>query len=923
MTLHRFVSRSKTERKSKERLMEYDPISPTPCPFLTGKGKVGQKLNSETSLHRRSVKSAGSCAQKKGDKNHASERIKRKRETSFSPRRTKLDVRSVQRKIEPERSAGEGASHVDSSNVTEILDSTKKQVRWAVPHPRSSVQPSTSQRDRCYAKRETSGRSWRLESRSTKEESPSESNSSDEAEDGEIRKDKNKAQDRVHDTSDVSFSSSDEDNESQGGITYKAALPLDTEDEVDDTWGGCLNLNAQRARSRDDISIEERILPGSQEEICAVLKTGEEAITVPRVSVKKVRESSEADETGASDPSRVTVAAVSGSAEPTASVHPEENELKMFQDGLLVASGSTEELRNAIQSIGGETSPSTCFSTEVHNTAIADAEYAVRFQSLQAEQDAIESVTISKTVYDDINLVMYADYVEPCPMDSANIRHVCVPVAPSYADQVKFPIFQQCAGFADPAIKTNEFCDRTMSSEAVPPPETRNDAFGQVGDQSHAASSDSSLHSDDFRVAQCNETSGVLVEGGSCPVEPVEQALGTNPDNKVCHGSPEGSVRPQRFDGIPLSTVKNLITCPSCSRVFNRAPLCQEYLLQLNRPVQCLCGCVLCTICYRGQGGCQRHGVVSKHGAVNYTANVLADLPEVESVGVWDLEREDSDRIMPKGETEQCVQIMLAEGTPAPDELKQAFQTVLQNPANDMSFTYWDNQVLPEEDAHRYVCIPHVPGFWDHMLVGKWCPATTQEVIGPDLLLPRLFDVDMGGHSFHWCCFVLKEQILLVAWCRKDNSLVVPLIDSSLRGIVSHIAFRRMMFYLRTWIEVQYRWRKDVEGVKRNVHTVLDCKPSEGPSIAHVVARLAAQSGMEKAEPTDRHLRRRPLALDTDVFFAKNAAAAALFDYRPRFQCDSQTLYLNVAEEFSNYHCRSDENLVTQPICTSSENGYI
>ncbi|XP_036066914.1 uncharacterized protein LOC118598360 [Oryzias melastigma] len=502
---------------------------------------------------------------------------------------------------------------------------------------------------------------------------------------------------------------------------------------------------------------------------------------------------------------------------------------------------------------------------------------------------------------------MYPDYMEPCPTDSVNIRHVCVPVEPSHAEQVKFPVFQQLDGLSY----------RTTSSEEVPPPETRNDALGQLGDQSHAASSDNSVHRGDFRVAPWNDSSAVPVEGGSCP------AFGTRPDNNACHGSTEGSVRQHGSDGIPLSTVENLITCPACSRVFNRAPVCQEYLLQLNRPVQCLCGCVLCTICYREQGGCQRHGVISKHGAVNYTANVLADLPEMESVGVWDLKREDGDRIMLKGETEQCVQIMLAERTPAPDELKRAFQTVLQNPANDMSFAYWDNQVLPEEDAHRYVCIPHVPGFWDHMLVGKWCPASTQGVIGPDLLLPRLFDVDMGGHSFHWCCFVLKEDILLVAWCRKDNSLVVPLIDSSLREIVSHTAFRKMMFYLRTWIEVQYSWRRDAERVKRNVHAVLDCKPSEGPSIAHVVARLAARSGMEKAEPTDRHLRRRPIALDTDVFFAKNAAAAALFDYRPRFQCDSQTLYLNVAEEFSNYHCRSHDNLVTQPICTFLDNGYI
>lgn len=35
-----------------------------------------------------------------------------------------------------------------------------------------------------------------------------------------------------------------------------------------------------------------------------------------------------------------------------------------------------------------------------------------------------------------------------------------------------------------------------------------------------------------------------------------------------------------------------------------------------------------------------------------------------------------------------------------------------------MSFKFWPKSPLPEDIAYRYVCIPHTPRFWDHVVVG-------------------------------------------------------------------------------------------------------------------------------------------------------------------------------------------------------------
>ncbi|KAK2832711.1 hypothetical protein Q5P01_016600 [Channa striata] len=323
-----------------------------------------------------------------------------------------------------------------------------------------------------------------------------------------------------------------------------------------------------------------------------------------------------------------------------------------------------------------------------------------------------------------------------------------------------------------------------------------------------------------------------------------------------------------------------LITCVACSRVFNRAAVCHGYLLQLNRPVQCLCGCVICTLCYRTHRGCLKHSVSSAHGPVNATASYLAECPQLESVGTWDLGRDEADRFKTGKEVNECVRRMIEDRAPTASELKQAFETLIQT-EDDMAFAYWENQSLPEEDAHRYVCIPHVPGFWDRVLVGNIpLPSTGAEAVtGPDIYLPRLFDVDMGSHAFLWCCFVLRKQIILAMWCttvlaagEHRETAMVPLIDSSLRGKVTDVAFRRMLHYLREWFVVRYRRKPEGVDDGRELHVVLDCKPSDGPILIHLISKLTAKSGMRASVAPNVRPLRKGSGVDANMFAANNNA---------------------------------------------------
>lgn len=253
-----------------------------------------------------------------------------------------------------------------------------------------------------------------------------------------------------------------------------------------------------------------------------------------------------------------------------------------------------------------------------------------------------------------------------------------------------------------------------------------------------------------------------------------------------------------------------------------------------------------------------------------------------------------------------------------------------------MAFAYWENQSLPEEDAHRYVCIPHVPGFWDRVLVGNIPPPSTgaEAVTGPDIYLPRLFDVDMGSHAFHWCCFVLRKQIILAMWCttvlaagEHRETAMVPLIDSSLRGKVTDVAFRRMLHYLREWFVVRYRRKPEGADDGRELHVVLDCKPSDGPTLIHLISKLTAKGGMRASiAPNVRPLRKRPFGVDANMFAANNNAAAKLFDYTSRGETEEAHNYINITEEYNDHHRLTERasGQLTQYICTNRDYyGYI
>ncbi|XP_056266984.1 uncharacterized protein LOC130191315 [Pseudoliparis swirei] len=166
---------------------------------------------------------------------------------------------------------------------------------------------------------------------------------------------------------------------------------------------------------------------------------------------------------------------------------------------------------------------------------------------------------------------------------------------------------------------------------------------------------------------------------------------------------------------------------------------------------------------------------------------------------------------------------------------------------------------MPEDVAYRYVFIPHVPGFWDHILVGTRAPPKMEKMIGPDDYLPKLFDVFLGVYKFHWCCFVLKKQIILAMWCtakpRIGDPKVFSVLDNMLKGITERTAFRKMIFYLSRWFTNQYVAQSEDASQSpreppndRQLKVVLDCKPSEG-LLVNLITLLAYKCGMEKVEP--------------------------------------------------------------------------
>ncbi|XP_034146530.1 uncharacterized protein LOC117592742 isoform X2 [Esox lucius] len=365
---------------------------------------------------------------------------------------------------------------------------------------------------------------------------------------------------------------------------------------------------------------------------------------------------------------------------------------------------------------------------------------------------------------------------------------------------------------------------------------------------------------------------------------------------------------------LMLAMVKQLILCSSCNKTFNRSVICQKYLIQLNKPIQCACGCVICTLCYREQHGCHMHSILSTQGAVNVTASTLASCPSLEHVGDWDLELNPDDRFKTDSEMNGYVQeIMNEEHAPGVDKLRIAFNQLMK--ANDgMAFKYWANESMSEEVAYRYVCIPHIPGFWDHVVVGTRARPKMDRMIGPDIYLPRLFNVLLGPYTFHWCCFVLKTQVILAMWCSSvcvtGQLKVLPLVDNTLNNFTSAIEFRRMLFYLTRWFKAQYG-----STVERQLKVVLDCKPSEGSSLVHVIAILAWRCGMESV--TLKNHFSQPRA-DIDMNYSISLGRANTILTYPKDESAAGP-YITIVQEFKDYHNGGGDCIGLQRMCTSTE----
>ncbi|XP_036828292.1 serine-rich adhesin for platelets-like [Oncorhynchus mykiss] len=138
--------------------------------------------------------------------------------------------------------------------------------------------------------------------------------------------------------------------------------------------------------------------------------------------------------------------------------------------------------------------------------------------------------------------------------------------------------------------------------------------------------------------------------------------------------------------------MKQLIICSTCTRTFNRAVICNTYLIQLNRPIQCACGCVLCTLCYSEHGGCSRHNMSSTRAPVSTTASTLANCPALEHLGAWDLELNKGDVFKTDNEVNVHVQLLMnKEQSPDMDTLRPGrYITISRSLYVNFLYYYYD-----------------------------------------------------------------------------------------------------------------------------------------------------------------------------------------------------------------------------------------
>ncbi|CAI5657544.1 unnamed protein product, partial [Oreochromis niloticus] len=287
-----------------------------------------------------------------------------------------------------------------------------------------------------------------------------------------------------------------------------------------------------------------------------------------------------------------------------------------------------------------------------------------------------------------------------------------------------------------------------------------------------------------------------------------------------------------------LEIVSKAVKCTACQCTFNATVLCVDYAIKLNRPLQCACGCVICSVCYTKYKGCAIHKVQSRRATVNVTVNQLASMADAK----WDLELDQTAAFRTEGDKGVQTIMHLHSSAPTVDELRNAFERLIDN-QDEMAFKYWLNSPLPEAMAYRFVCMPHIPGFWDHIAVGCHTP-NTQLMLSPDVYTPRLFDVNMGSLHFHWCCFVFVDQTILAVWCSRQTNTSLPEVlpitdrtDPRVRQLTSSNGFNSMLYYLHRWIRVHYG-----KGDADVVEVVFDCMPSESSTFVHFISTLAAKS---------------------------------------------------------------------------------
>ncbi|KAL0961675.1 hypothetical protein UPYG_G00352940 [Umbra pygmaea] len=339
------------------------------------------------------------------------------------------------------------------------------------------------------------------------------------------------------------------------------------------------------------------------------------------------------------------------------------------------------------------------------------------------------------------------------------------------------------------------------------------------------------------------------------------------------------------------SMLERSVTCSVCNKVFNRSAICQDYLIQLNRPIQCSCTCNICASCYQHNRGCPIHKILSTRASVNTTVSDLASSTHLQGFGEWETATETSDPF--KNSQDDLVQQLICglDDKTRMVRLKQGYEHLI-TVGDHACFTYWQGQKLAEETAYQYACIQHVKGFWDHIIVSTHLPPSAHEFLGVDENLPHLFGVKLQNYRFHWCGFVLKHEIILSMWCSLQQIMgqikVLTLVDSQLKPLVSSREFKNMIHLLPRWFKAQYSSTN-----RRQVKVVFDCKPTEAASLVHFLDSFASKCGLEPMNPNVQQSRPEN---DMNYFFNRKYAHSLVRQTAP---LSSQGKLVDIVQDFS------------------------